>query len=121
MKPSPFQLFHMYYLGLTPEFKTRFYNIHAVARHFGVDAGQVEQWLDGFHLRPELFRRIDFNVAKAHGKAQEVGLFGTPDDARDFARRTFEECIAALATYSENKVYEDLDYDDIWGDGGKES
>ncbi len=117
MKPSAFELFCMYYLGLTPEFQARFYNINSVARHYGVSAQDVESWLEEYHLQPSLFPHIDFNVAKAHGEAQELGLFGTPDEAREFARKTFQQVIAALDTYSENKWFEDVDYEDIWGDG----
>ncbi len=116
MKPSAFQLFCMYYLGLTPEYRARFYNVNSVANHFGVSPREVEDWLFDYHIQPSIFSRIDFNVARAHGKAQELGMFHSTDEARGFARKTFQEVVSALDTYSEKAYFEDVEYDDIWGD-----
>ena len=116
MKPSAFELFCMYHLGLTPEFQARFHNLNAVARHYGVSPREVEGWLLDFHISPSYFPRIKFNLAEAHAKAQEIALVSTPDDARSFARRTFQEVLTALDTYSDKAYFEDVDYDDIWGD-----
>jgi hypothetical protein len=116
VKPSAFELFCMYYLGLTPEFQARFYNLNAVARHYGVSPREVEGWLLDFHISASYFPRIEFNLAEAHGKAQEVALFSSRDDARAFARKTFQEVLTALDTYSDNAYFEDVDYNDIWGD-----
>jgi hypothetical protein len=116
LKPSAFELFCMYYLGLGPDFRPRFYNVNAIARHFGVSADEIQKWLEGFGMKPEVFRHIDYNVAKAHGKAQDIGLTAgaSTDDTRAFAKETFEQFRRALKGYSPNKVFEDIDYDDIW-------
>ena len=116
MKPSAFELFCMYHLGLTPEFQAKFHNLGSVARHYGVSSGEVEVWLEEYRLKPELFLHVDFNLARAHAEAQEIGLFGSPAEAEAFARQTYEKLQQSLPTYSKEKIFEDVDYDDLWGD-----
>lgn len=116
VKPSAYQLFCMYYLGLTPEYRAKFYNVNSVARHFGVTPKEVENWLFDYHIQPSVFPRIDYNLAEAHGKAQELGMFYSTDEAKGFAKKTFKEVISALDNYSEKAWFEDVDYDDLWGD-----
>jgi hypothetical protein len=116
MKPPAFELFNMYYLGLTPKFEARFYNLNSIGRHYNVSVQEVEAWLKGYKIPPEIFEHIDFNVAIAHGKAQELGLLGTPKEAEEFARTAFQEAVKALENYSDKAHFEDVNYDDIWGD-----
>ena len=116
MQPSAFELFCMYHLGLTPAFRAKFFNLGSVARHFGVPSSDVQQWLEEYRLQPELFSHIDFNLAQAHAEAQEIGMFGTAGETEQFARKTWERLQQALPTYSEDKFFEDVDYDDLWGD-----
>jgi hypothetical protein len=117
MKPSAFQLFCMYHLGLSPEFEPRFYNLNSVARHFGVLPESVQQWLLEYHIAPEMFPRVSFNVAKAHGEAQDLAMRGEREAAHQFARKAFREYIDSLGAYSEKNYFGDVNYDDIWGDG----
>ena len=116
LKPSAFELFCMYHLGLTPAFRAKFFNLGSVARHYGVSSREVEAWLAEYRLQPELFRHVDFNLARAHADAQEIGLFGTAAETEAFARKTYERLQQSLPTYSKEKVFEDVDYDDLWGD-----
>ena len=119
MKPSAFQLFCMYYLGLSPEFESKFYNLHSVARHFGVLPESVRQWLDDYHIAPEMFPRVKFNVAQAHGIAQDLAIQGEREQARQYAKKAFGELLDSLNNYSEKNWFEDVNYDDIWGDQPK--
>ena len=116
MRPSALELFSMYYLGVGPDFQSKFYNMHAVARHFGVTPDQVQGWLSEYHMLPDVFPHVEFNVAKAHGDALDVTLTGGREDVKAFCRRTFEEFRRKLEQYDPTKRFEDVDYDQIWGD-----
>jgi hypothetical protein len=118
-RPTAFELFCLYHLGLSPDFEAKFYNLQSIAKHFGVAPGEVQKWLDELNLSPDLFPHIRYNVAVAHAKAQEVAMFEGPDAARAFARSSFEEFVDALQTYDPGRRFEDVDYDDIWGDRKK--
>ncbi len=120
MKPSAFELFCMYHLGLSPDFRPKFYNLNMVATHFGVTPDEVRAWLEEYHLSPEIFRHIDFNLAVAHGRAQEAAMVGGPDEVRSFAQTAFDEMRGALGGYSEKKNEDDVDYDDLLGVGDRE-
>ena len=116
-KPNPFELYCMYYLGLTPDWDVRFHNIHAVARHYGVSADQVGAWLNQHHMGPEVMQHLDFNVARQHGEAQGIALGGSREDLKDFARQSFDEFRGKISSYDPSREFPDIDYDDIWGDG----
>lgn len=119
MRPSALELFSMYYLGVGPDFEPRFYNAHSVARHFGVSADQVMGWLSEYHMLPDVFPHIDFNVAKAHGQALDVSLTSGREAVKGFCRSSFEEFRRKLEQYDPTRTFEDLDYDRIWGDEEK--
>lgn len=119
MKPSPFELFSMYYLGLSPEFRPRFYNLHTIAREYHVSPGEVRQWLIDYHMDPDLFRHIEFNVAAAHGRVQEAALVSSKEEVRSLARSYFIEMQQLRDGYEESRNHEDINYDDIWDDGKK--
>lgn len=116
MKPSAFELFSMYHLGLAPDFKARFYNVNAVARHFNVQHDEVDRWLAEYRLTPEVFSRISFNLAQAHGEAQDKAMFGSPQEAKAYALQAFERFLQRLPEYAHDRYYEDVDYEDIWGE-----
>lgn len=115
-KPSAFELFCLYYLGLTPEFEARFFNLHALARRYNASGDQVQSWLDEFRMTPDIFNRIKFNVAKAHGEAQVLSITGQIQEAEAFSVDAFKQFLEALKTYKQDAYYEDVDYNDIWGD-----
>lgn len=116
MKPNPFELFCMYYLGIGPDGQARFYNVHAIARHFWSSKEDVERWLSEWNMEPDRFPHTDFNLAQAHGKAQELALVGGGKDLQEFCRKTFEEFVRKSATSDRSQWFEDIDYDRIWGD-----
>jgi hypothetical protein len=116
VKPTAFELFSMYYLGLTPDFKPRFYNLNAVSRHYNTSPDQVTGWLKEMKMESGDFRYADFNLAKAHGDAQAEAICGTQEGTREMAGRLFKEAVEALKASTGNKVYEDINWDDVWGD-----
>jgi len=116
-RPSAFTLFCMYYLGLTPEFSTRFYNSASVGRHFGVSSGDVDRWLEEYGIGAAVFPHTSFNVAQAYGRAQELALTASVEEAKAFAETAFEEARQALRKYDGSRYRADVDYDDKWFDG----
>ncbi len=116
MKPNPFQVYCMYYLGISPEGESRFYHIHAIARHFGTTREQVEQWLSSWGMEAERFPHMDFNVAKAHGQAQDLALSGRTDELHQFCRKSFEDLMSKTGQADRSRWFEDIDYDNIWDD-----
>lgn len=116
MKPSAFQIFCGYYLGLDKDFGTRFFNIHSLAGHYGISTDELHALMDEYHILPEDMVHIDFNIAKAHGIAQELDFSGQHNELILFAKKSFDEFTQALGGIDKSKVFEDLDYDNVWGD-----
>ena len=114
MKPDAFQIFCGYYLGLDRDFVAKFFNVHSLAAHYGIDSGELQDLMVQYGMPPEAMRHIDFNIAKAHGAAQELVFSGSRDDLIAFARRTFEEFRVAAKGIDASKVFEDVNYDNIF-------
>jgi hypothetical protein len=112
MKPTPFQAFCGYYLGLDSEFRYRFFNLGSLASHYGIGPGDLRAIMDEARISPETTRHVDYNIARAHATAQELAEVGG-EDVRAFARRTFEEFMQALGGYDPTRDFENVDYDRI--------
>jgi hypothetical protein len=118
MKARPFDVFVYYHLGLDAQFEYRFRNLHDVAAYFGSSADEVQEFLTRHRIDAATFRHIDFNLSAAHVDAQMLDLEGAAtEERRAFAERTWERFQAALKGYDPRRTFEDLDYDDPWGDG----
>jgi hypothetical protein len=114
MKPTPFQIFCGYYLGLDRDFNYRFLNQRQLAAHYGLDSEEMRHLIEECHLTPEISRHVDYNLVKAHATAQELFDAGRRDDVIDHARRTFEEFRQALVRYDPSKDFENIDYDRLF-------
>lgn len=112
-RPSPFELFCAYHLGLDREFRYRFFNLNSMARYFSLTTNEVRQLLEDFHLRPEDTRHVPFNVARAHATAQELAEQGNRLEVELFARKAFEEYMQSLGGYDPLRDFEEVDYDRI--------
>ncbi|MBM4396678.1 MAG: hypothetical protein FJ087_13440 [Deltaproteobacteria bacterium] len=117
MKPTPFQVFCGYYLGLDRDLKYHFFNLAALARHYEIAPDELRALLEQYDLTPEVTRHVDYNLAKAHANAQDIAGFGGSEDIVSFARRTFDEFMAARGwTYDERRDFENIDYERILPD-----
>ncbi|HPV04448.1 MAG TPA: hypothetical protein PLC24_07775 [Myxococcota bacterium] len=116
MNPTAFQIFCGYYLGLDSEFGAKFFNVHSLAAHYGIDAGTLQELMAAHGMVPENMRHIDFNVAKAHGIAQELTFTASREDVMRHARDSFDAFVQAARKMDPDKVFEDIDYDDVWED-----
>ncbi len=119
MKPTPIQVFAAYFLGIGTDWKYRFFNHNALARHFGLDPSVMTDLLQEYRLTPEFTRHVDYNLASAHATAQGLAEDGTEPEVRAFVERTWAEFQAALGTFDPGRDFENVDYDDIWKDGNK--
>ena len=120
VKPNAFQIFCGYYLGLDSNFGAKFFNVHSLAFHYGIDSGELQALMTEYGMQPENMRHIDFNIARTHGIAQELTFAGTTEEVIAHARKSFEEFQVAAKKMDRNEVFEDLDYEDIFEDKKKE-
>jgi len=114
MKPSPFDLFIRYHLGLNGDYQPRFYNLSTLATEFGVQSDQVATWLKEASLSTDITGYVDYSLPRAHGRAQMLSLDGRLDDTRSFARKTFGEFMEALATWDPTRFRHGVDWDAVW-------
>lgn len=114
MRPTPFQIFCAYYLGLDLEFRYKFLNLNAVARMFGLTVYELRNLMDHYYLSPELTRHVNYNLASAHATAQELSQTKGRFEVERYAIKCWEEFRQALdRTYDHKKDFENIDYDNI--------
>jgi hypothetical protein len=65
MELDPFRLFCAYHLGLGPDGRVRFANVHDVARRFGVTPAEVQDALERFGMDAARMIELDFDLAAA--------------------------------------------------------
>ncbi len=122
MKPTPFQVFCGYFLGLDRDLRYRFFNAGSLARYFEISPDELRAAMEEYHLTPEQSRHVDYNLAKAHADAQEIAMFGGREDVEQFAKRTYREFVAAFDGYEPSKDFENVDYDHLFpGDSPRKS
>ena len=114
MKPTPFQVFCGYYLGLDKDFRYRFFNANSLAAHYEIAPNELLAAMDEYRLDAITTRHVDYNIVKAHATAQEISMFGGSEDIRHFARRSFEEFLQARGGFDPKKDFENVDYDHLF-------
>ena len=67
---EPFELFCLYYLGLTPKGGYQFVNANQVARHLNWTVGELMQSLSKFQLHPDTVLNTDFPMARYQADLQ---------------------------------------------------
>jgi hypothetical protein len=115
-RPDAFQLFCRYHLGLDSEFRSKHFNLNAVARDFQVLPETIKVLLDEFHMSPQVCAHVDYSLAKASADAMMVALKGDRGATEAFAHQCFREFRQALERYDPKRTFDGIDYDDIWGD-----
>lgn len=120
MKPGPFELFCRYYLGLDSQFRSKHHNLNSVAREYSVLPESVKLWLEEYHMSPEICSHVDFSIAKANADATIISLTGRRDEVLAHAKKAFADFQAALQRYDPAKVFDGVDWEDVWGDGKKQ-
>ncbi len=115
MRPSAVELFALYHLGLDREGRYRFRNLSDCARIYGVEGATVLRWLQADGADPDTVSHVDFNLTRWHVDAQ----FVQAEDAPTLIAKAWNGYCEALARRDPSRVFHDVDYDDIWGDGAK--
>jgi hypothetical protein len=64
MSPTPFHIFCLYYLGLTPEGQVRFQNANQVAKRFNWTPDMLLDFLRKNRLHPDIVLNTDFPLAR---------------------------------------------------------
>ncbi len=113
MRPSPFDLFSLYHLGVDRNGAYRFRNLHGVARELGASSSEVDGWLYEYGLTATIAKHLPINLSAWHAEAQILALTGTPEDVRGFARRCFDQYRQALHQYDPRRFSFDIDYDQL--------
>lgn len=87
-----FELFCAYHLGITPDDRYAFQNIHEVARRFKTNAGMIRQLLEEYEMDPDKIVNSTFDMAAA-----QVDIMVAPEgiSKRELARSLYEEFLAA--------------------------
>ena len=87
-----FELFCAYHLGITPDDRYAFQNIHEVARRFKTNAGMIRQLLEEYQMDPDKIVNSSFDLAAA-----QVDIMVAPEgiSKRELAKNLYEEFLAA--------------------------
>jgi hypothetical protein len=95
-RPSAFELFAQYHLGLLPDGSARFQNANQVAARYGVSVTELTAWLRADQLDAETADATDYDLPHQHGEAQVLATLGDASATLAFARRVYDEYRARL-------------------------
>jgi len=89
---SGFELFCAYHLGITPDDRYAFQNIHEVARRFKTNAGMIRHLLEEYEMDPDRIVNSSFDMAAA-----QVDIMVAPEgiSRRELAKNLYEEFVSA--------------------------
>ena len=93
---EPFELFCLYYLGLTPKGEYQFVNANQVARHLNWTVGELMQTLSKFQLHPDTVLNTDFPLARHQVDIQIAAQRDGPASLQGRAERIFQEFRASV-------------------------
>lgn len=91
MASDPFELFCLYYLGLTPEGAYRFANANQLAARLNCTVDDLMGALKGHGLHPDTVLNTDFPLARYQVDVQIAAENASPEWMRDFAQRIYAE------------------------------
>ncbi len=86
---DPFELFCLYYLGLTPEGEYRFVNGNQIAKRYNSTVDAVLQQLREHDLDPDTVLNTDFPMARYQIDVQLAAQATHGPDPVELARRIF--------------------------------
>ncbi len=112
-RPNDIDLFAAYHLGLGPDRTYRFRNLAECARLWQTDPATLQRWLGAARIDADTVKSVSFNLTRWHVEAQ----FVTAADAPALVGEAWRGDQEALRG-GRGGFHHDVDYDDIWGDGG---
>jgi hypothetical protein len=91
VKADPFEIFCLYYLGLSPDGEVRFRNANQVARVYNWTPQMLFDFLGKHHLHPDVVLNTDFPFASHQVDLQLAAGRESPEQLRARALRVYEE------------------------------
>lgn len=91
MGKNPFELFCLYYLGMTPEGQYQFSNANHIAARMNWSVDELMQTLRGHGLHPDTVVNTDFPLARYQADFQIAAENESPQRLKAFAERIYEE------------------------------
>lgn len=91
MGSDPFDLFCMYYLGLTPEGGYQFSNANRIAARLNWPVAELMQTLRRHGLHPDTVLHTDFPLARYQADFQIAAESESREQLLAFAERIYEE------------------------------
>ena len=88
--PDPFDMFCLYYLGLTPEGEVRFVNANQIAKRFNWTAQAVLDFLRKHRMHPDAVLNTDFPLARYQADLQIAAVGEDPQTLRLRAEMIYE-------------------------------
>ncbi len=92
---APFELFCLYYLGLTPKGEYRFANANQVAGQYNWTVTQLMDHLEKHGLHPDIVLNTDFPLARHQVDIQLAAEKESPLELQNRANRIFLEFSAS--------------------------
>jgi len=87
--PDPFEIFCLYYLGLSPEGEVRFRNANQVAKLYNWTPSMLFEFLQRHHLHPDVVLNTDFPFASHQVDLQLAAGRESPEELRQRAQRVY--------------------------------
>jgi len=87
MSPTPFHVFCLYYLGLTPEGQVRFQNANQISKRFNWTPDMLMEFLRKHRMHPDLVLNTDFPLARYQVDLQ---LASQQEDSEELHARALE-------------------------------
>jgi hypothetical protein len=91
MVPDPFEVFCLYYLGLSPEGEVRFRNANQVAQRYNWTPQMLLDFLQKHRMHPDLVLNTDFPFAVHQVELQLAAARETPPELQARALRIYED------------------------------
>jgi len=95
---SPFEVFCLYYLGLSPEGEYRFTNGNKIAQRYNWSMAELNAFLKKHNMDPDKVLNTDFPMARHQVDLQLSAEKNPGPAALDFAERIFNEFNNRLGT-----------------------
>ncbi len=86
---NPFELFCLYYLGLSPEGEYRFVNGNQIAKRYNCTVAELMAFLKDHQLDPDTVLNTDFPMARYQVDIQLAAEGGDAEQAMELAGRVF--------------------------------
>jgi len=112
-RPADLDLFAAYHLGLGPDRAYRFRNLAECARLFRTEPAMLQAWLVEARIDADTVKSIPYNLTRWHVEAQFAPVAEVPALIAQ-AWRGYQDALRG----ARGGFHHDVNYDDIWGDGG---